>query len=547
MTNYTRTPERELPLNPRLPLLGIPNQRGQEPQQDSRLVNGYAEQGLDGRWHVFKRPGLTQVFQPPAADATGLGFWKAALASFPVSFWSIGGALKLYQGSNLLYNAGATASPTHFNFTSAYNGAVTLADIATDGERTFLMLATGSVKELQPEGTALVLSCTTTNTSAVVTTASTALLRKYSQISGTGIPADTEIASIDNATTFTMTNPATASGAANLTFSLAGPPTQAVAAVASLNRSAYMISAFSEINGTDVDDLTAWDPLNSIYAYAKAESAVGIAGQLSTIVAFKRNSTEFFRDQGTTPTPLGRVEGLFLDVGLQDVNSLIEIDDTLIWSASQKSGQRSVWSMTKLGAKEVSNPAIRRILSEHRDDSQKAMAFSYGGHTLYVLAIADIPALVYDLTSGLWYYWTALGEPDWPFVDAATGNSGTVYLQHRSNGYIYQLDPEQYDDDGHLIDMDIYPPEFDGGTRKGKYLTRMFINGDQVEGSELKLRVSDDNQLSWTDYRRFDLGHSRPVLEHCGTFTKRFFHFRHSTRHPCQLHEVELEMQVGVL
>jgi hypothetical protein len=63
-----------------------------------------------------------------------------------------------------------------------------------------------------------VLSCTTTNTDATVTTASTADLRAGKGVTGTGIAAGATIASVTNATTFELSAVATASGTVNLTF-----------------------------------------------------------------------------------------------------------------------------------------------------------------------------------------------------------------------------------------------------------------------------------------------------------------------------------------
>ena len=510
-------------------------------------MNGYAEQGLDGRWHVFKRPGLTFSRQPTGGAATGLGLRSTAEGSSPLSFFYDGvGNVQVYRANTLITTAASAGDV--FSFTRTFDGAASFAEVAIGSTAGVLLFAENgdAITVLQVKGTVIVRSSDTVNTSAVVNV-TTAGLRKHSAVSGTGIPADTLIASIDSSTQLTLTNAATATGTNNLTYTLAGPPDNITTTPASLNRSLYIAGIDLGIWGTDLDDPTAWDPLNVIYAYARPEGVRSLATQLSTIVVFKATTTEFFRDAGTTPAPLQRVEGLFLDVGLQGYHTLVEVDDTLLWSSAQRSLQSGVWMMTKLGAKEISTPAVRRLLDEHRFSAQYGMALVFRGHTFYILAIDGVPAQVYDITSGLWYQWTALGEVDWPFRGAAMGNTGGVFLQHRSNGKIYRLDDEVFTDDGLAIDMDIYPPEFDGGTRKGKYLARMYINGDQVEGSELKLRVSDDNQLSWSNYRLFDLGHSRPWIEHCGTFTKRFFHFRHSSPTACKLNEVELEMQVGVL
>ena len=62
------------------------------------------------------------------------------------------------------------------------------------------------------------LSCTTVNTNAVVSTASTALLAVGQTVTGTGIPSGATIVDVPNATTFQISSPATASATSTLTF-----------------------------------------------------------------------------------------------------------------------------------------------------------------------------------------------------------------------------------------------------------------------------------------------------------------------------------------
>lgn len=72
----------------------------------------------------------------------------------------------------------------------------------------------------------LVLGVTTVNTSITATTTSTTSMRVGMPVSGTGIPASTTVASIVDATTFTMSAAATASGSISATFS--GNPSGAI-------------------------------------------------------------------------------------------------------------------------------------------------------------------------------------------------------------------------------------------------------------------------------------------------------------------------------
>jgi hypothetical protein len=406
--------------------------------------------------------------------------------------------------------------------------------------------------------------------SPIVTTASTALLTEYSVVTGTGIPANTQIDSINSATQFTMSANATATNAAaSLSFTLGGPPSRVgvygppgisdeltyftlVGGVAELNKSVYLFTYRSEVAGSDIDEPHSWNPLNSLYAYAERDFPICISKQMSYIIAFKSTTTEFFRDAGNSPgSPLERVEGLRLDIGCYERRSVQEVDGLVLWASSTQSGKRSVWSLVQARPAEIATPAVSRVLETYAP--YLGFSFSISGHTFYALNAEDATgarlSLVYDITSKFWSYWSALGETYLPFVAAVPGTSGGVTFQHESDGSLYTMEPGLVMDNGSPFDMDIFPPEFDANIRLTKYLSKMYVIADQQEGSVLRLRVNDDNQnvAGWTNWRVFDLSEQRPRLDDCGSFYKRAFHFRHSSPTPCRLIAVELDLQLGTL
>jgi hypothetical protein len=194
-----------------------------------------------------------------------------------------------------------------------------------------------------------------------------------------------------------------------------------------------------------------------------------------------------------------------------------------------------VYKVERAKADEVATPAIKRVLAGL--SIRYGISLSIDGHSLYI--ITDPTAgvsLVYDLTSNYWSYWNALGLSYFPFVAAVSTANGATLLQHK-------MSPELSTDAGSNFTMDVYPPQFDGGMRIGKYLARMYVIADQEPGSILEVRVSDDDQLTrtWTNFRQIDLGMERPDLYDMGSFTKRWFHFRHTGATPCRLIGVELE------
>ena len=98
-----------------------------------------------------------------------------------------------------------------------------------------------------------------------------------------------------------------------------------------------------------------------------------------------------------------------------------------------------------------------------------------------------------------------------------------------------------------MITSDIVTPIFDGATGRRKQCGRMDVVGDQVLGSILQVRVSDDDYQSWSNFRLVDLGMKKPHLTNCGTFQKRAYHLRHATNTPFRLQSIDLQYDIGTL
>ena len=571
MANNPRESPKEVQLPTRLPLIGIANQRGADADRDSRLINGYIERGVDGVIRIVKRPGLgvgTTILE--GISILGLGmFQNYTIFRSPVEG---GKSARLYNSTTFIGVVKAVPDGGfigNFSFEEASSGVEATTLVFHDTSTVHTYNATDGLKRLPLRGeTYGPITCGITNTLEEVTTADTSVLTEYSGVTGTGIQADTVIVSIDSATQFTMSLPATATNAsAALSFTLGGPPsresTQGVKTwggslptypslawgVSELNKRTYLFTYRSEVVGSDIDEPRAWNPLNSIYAYADQDPPIAIAKQLSYVIAFKARTTEFFRDAGGTPAPLERLENLRLDVGCYAGPTVQEINGTLLWVSDTASRIRSVWTLAGMKPTEVAWPSIKRILSRYTPT--RAISFSLDGHVFYAVTATlddETITLVYDLTSEFWSYWSALGETYMPF-SGAYSQASQVTFQHESNGKTYIMSNDYRADAGVSFDMDVYPPEFDGGLRVTKHLSKMHIVADQEESSTLQVRVSDDNRLAstWSNFRTIDLSSPRPTLDQCGSFYKRAFHFRHSSQTACRLEAVELELLPGLL
>jgi hypothetical protein len=315
-----------------------------------------------------------------------------------------------------------------------------------------------------------------------------------------------------------------------------------------LDGTMYVMTPDCYIQGSDINDPTSWDPLNSILAQIEPDFGVGLAKQLSYVIAFKGYSTEVFYDaRNAAGSPLGRVESAKLSFGCVDGRTITDIDGALYWFAQAKSGHRCVMMMENLKAKAVSTPAVDRLLATAYTDTAYGYSLYSNGHKFYILSFIDpfsnILTLAYDTKEDLWSEWRRTdGEAGLPFV-ASVGAS----VQDISDGRVYFFDAARGYDVEDAFSWDLYTPIYDGGSRLNKACSMLEIVADQQAGGILWVRYSDDDYDNWSQFRGVDLMQERPLLDQMGTFRKRVHHFHHFGPQLLRVKAVDLHIDLGTL
>ena len=320
-----------------------------------------------------------------------------------------------------------------------------------------------------------------------------------------------------------------------------------------LDGTTYVMNSAANIRGcTSLNAPTVWtDVLNTITAQIEPDGGVALNKQLVYVVVFKQWTTEVFYD-ATNPTgsPLSPVQGAKINHGCASQDSVQELDGVLLWAATNRSSAVQVVMMDALKAQVVSTKPIERILGEADFSAVYSLGIKYEGHRFYVLTLKNNNiTLVYDMTDGMWSQWTDVNGNYFPIVSSTfLANTGRV-LQHETNGKLYLFDAEYTNDDGSVITVDMYTPNFDGGVKNKKHMNLMKFVADQTQGSILQVRCNDNDYDSkkWTNFRKVDLGIRDPYLQNCGTFRRRAHHFRHQSNTRLRIQAIELQMDLGVL
>lgn len=339
-------------------------------------------------------------------------------------------------------------------------------------------------------------------------------------------------------------------------------PIKTVPGFAYLDGTLYVMTYNGYIYGSqNTDDPTVWNPLNVIRAQAEPDAAVVLAKQLVYVVAIKQWTTEFFYDAGNaTGSPLASVQGAILNWGCIDANSLQEIDNLLIWIASNRTSSPQVVILEDLHLRVVSTPTVDRYLSGLGTTNSngamfKTFVFKVSGHRFYVIqlifailhpALQNI-SLMYDIDSNIWSRCTDSTGNYWPISASGANIAGQRLLQSATDGSVFTLDEASAlpNDNGVVVPVDIYTPNYDAKVDRQKMLSAVRISSDVTNGSLLQARYSDDDYQNWTNFRTFDLSRERPILWDWGTFYRRAFNFRHQCNTDFRIKSIDLQLDLG--
>lgn len=319
-----------------------------------------------------------------------------------------------------------------------------------------------------------------------------------------------------------------------------------------LDGTLYVATAAATVQGSDINDPTAWDPLNYLTAQIEPDGGVALAKQLVYAVVFKQWSTEVFYDAGNaTASPLGSVQGAKINYGCVTADSVQEIDGMLFWVCTNKSASTQVIRMEGLKVEIVSTDPVERLLDDAGFTTTYSFVLKDNGHRFYVLtSVPTNITLAYDLDQKMWSQWTDVDGNYLPIV-ASTYSSTTLghFLQHATDGYIYTYSIANYTDAGSVITVDLVTPNFDGGVYRRKQLNVMKFDADQTAGAVLQVRHNDSDfsPTGWTNFRQVNLGQQQPMLTQEGTFVRRAYNLRHQSQTPLRIKAVELQIDMGVL
>ncbi len=417
------------------------------------------------------------------------------------------------------------------------------------------------------------------------------------KLSGTGIVAGTRIATITSGTAITVD---TATTATNAGVTITKEPIAKIIDT-DFSTSGTYISGFEEMNGyifyitetgnlynSDLNSVTAWTASNYIAANMSPDPGVAIARQKDKIIVLGTSSKQVFYDAGNaTGSPLGSVPQFYDKIGTLSQRSVTTLENDIYFCSSPRWGELGIWRIKDLQATKVSTPAIDRILgtTTSTGGAVYANSFRLGGYSyaaFFLSNAADGPAsnlllettdalllesgdnilledapgelaafarlLVYNVELELWSEWDSTKAT---FIDGgAAGSANRIYATSRveTDGKVYSIDPLAQDtlfrDDGDSYTMEIRTTKLDLGTSKRKRIHSIRLICDDDSTGTAYLSWSDDDYVTWSTPRAFDLTSREPKLVACGSHKGgRAYKLTHASNSNFRAQAIEIEFE----
>src|SRR6478752_2991584 len=141
------------------------------------------------------------------------------------------------------------------------------------------------------------------------------------------------------------------------------------------------------------NDITTWNA-GVVAVQAYPDQCMGLERYKHHVIAFGRNSIEFFNDVGDTPGPLQPTQQAFIKFGARSPRLIKNVNDIMYWVGYGNDGASGVWMLDGYTPTKISTPNIDRAIMGTN---------SYGDPStinLQATMINGIPCLVFNGAGG---------------------------------------------------------------------------------------------------------------------------------------------------
>lgn len=154
---------------------------------------------------------------------------------------------------------------------------------------------------------------------------------------------------------------------------------------------------------SSLGDATTYDPLDQFSVDSTPEPILRHINLHREVWIFKNKTVDVYYNTGNVATPFQREGGIFIERGTIAPNSIVKINNTVIWIGSSSDGFGTVYMANGYEPTPVSTFHVSRLIAlEPNPTSIQAWGYEEGGHTFYSFNLSDT-TLTLDLTTNMWH------------------------------------------------------------------------------------------------------------------------------------------------
>lgn len=257
----------------------------------------------------------------------------------------------------------------------------------------------------------------------------------------------------------------------------------------------------------------AFDPLDIATKGASADpiqSFIVVHDELWLVGAL---TTEVWVNSGAADFVLQKLPGTFIEHGCIAPYSLIANGNSCFWLAQDRKGKGKIYRSEGYDADEISTRAMNSILQKYPTLSDAiGMCLQIEGHIFYILVFPTADkSWCYDIEEKRWFELFSIdqnGVEHRTRANCCAYAYETVVIGDWQNGALYQLDPENFTENGNPIKWLVtFPHMMKDGVRVTytDFEADMEVGNFDVPGEPLV-------DLRWSDNRGKTYGNSVPQL-----------------------------------
>ena len=202
-------------------------------------------------------------------------------------------------------------------------------------------------------------------------------------------------------------------------------------------------------------------PISSSTSYAFKDAApdklVALVADHREVYLMGEVSSEVWTDVGAIPFPFQRIPGTSTQHGIAAPQSLYRLGNSFAYVSRNNRGQAQIMQMNGYIPTRISTHAVENTLVNQTVSDAVAYTYQLEGHEVYVVTFPSIGAngltWCYDATTQMWHKWLYWDGNQYTrhLSNCSALFQGMVLVGDYANGKIYELDPQNYTDDGQTI------------------------------------------------------------------------------------------------